>query len=719
MPGRRRSSWRRTRAATRPSSCSSTRSTPAPRACASSASTTRDLFDARDVRRWLARFETLLRAAVAEPAAADRRRLAISRRRRAPRARARGTRPTRDYPRGDARRSAGLRRRRAACPSASPSASARPDAHLRASSTRAPTRSRRRCARAASRRGDRVGLLPRARRRHAAGARRHAGRRRGLRAARPRFPAERLAFMVEDARLAALRHHRAPSLASRAGVVGDVPRRCCSTTSPPAPRSRPRRRTPPHGRATDDRLRHLHLGLDRPAQGRARPAPRASSTSSPRCAREPGLARRRRAARGHHALVRHRRARAVPAADRRRRASSSPAATRPCDGDAPARRCSSASGATVMQATPATWRLLLDAGWRGAPGFKALCGGEALPRDLADALLRRASASCGTCTARPRPRSGRRVQRVDAGADGRSRSAARSPTRRSTSSTTTAQPVPDRRGRRALHRRRRRRARLPRSARADRRALRARSVRRDRARRLYRTGDLGRWRADGALECLGRLDLQVKVRGFRIELGEIEAALAPHPGVAQAAVVAREDRPGDVRLVALRRRRATAHADRRRRCATHLAQHAARLHGAAALRRRSTALPLTANGKVDRKALPAPDGAAAVASARRADRPAHADRGDASRARIAEVLALPRLGVARRLLRARRPLAARGAADRAARPRARARRAAARRASSTDRRGAGRAGSTARPVAAATRRRRFRAAPTRRRRRCR
>jgi amino acid adenylation domain-containing protein len=122
--------------------------------------------------------------------------------------------------------------------------------------------------------------------------------------------------------------------------------------------------------------------------------------------------------------------------------------------------------------------------------------------------------------------------------------------------------------------------------------------------RMYRTGDLARWRADGVLEYLGRRDHQVKVRGYRIELGEIEQALAAHPDVDTCAVLAREDAPGERRLVAYAVRRPGAELS-----ASVLQNALAQRLPEFMLPERIVfleALPLTVNGKVDRAALPAP-----------------------------------------------------------------------------------------------------------------
>ena len=157
--------------------------------------------------------------------------------------------------------------------------------------------------------------------------------------------------------------------------------------------------------------------------------------------------------------------------------------------------------------------------------------------------------------------------------------------------------------------------------------------------RLYRTGDLGRWYADGQLECLGRTDLQVKMRGYRIELGEIEVALTSHPKVKQAVVTAREDRPGDIRLVGYFVAGGEVPADEE------LSSHLGRTLPDYMVPKRFVvvdALPLSPSGKIDRGALPEPGGAATAGGPMVA--PRNATEEEVSRA-FAETLALPRLGI--------------------------------------------------------------------------
>jgi amino acid adenylation domain-containing protein len=158
--------------------------------------------------------------------------------------------------------------------------------------------------------------------------------------------------------------------------------------------------------------------------------------------------------------------------------------------------------------------------------------------------------------------------------------------------------------------------------------------------RMYRTGDLVRWAPDGTLEYLGRADEQVKLRGFRIELGEIEAVLGRHPLVAQAVVTVQEPRPGDKRLVAClvaERGGDPSPAELRAHVAAELPDYM--VPGAFLT---LDALPLTANGKVDRRALPTVEPATAAAGARRAPR---SPQEDILCGLFAELLGVPQVGI--------------------------------------------------------------------------
>ncbi|ODS52928.1 MAG: hypothetical protein ABS36_15865 [Acidobacteria bacterium SCN 69-37] len=261
---------------------------------------------------------------------------------------------------------------------------------------------------------------------------------------------------------------------------------------------------------------------------------------------------------------------------------------------------------TVMQATPATWRLLLDDGWEGDSGLTVLCGGEAMPPDLARRLcaatgavwnmygptettiwstIARVEAGGDEVVSIGRPIANTQVYVLDdrrrpvpigvpgelfIGGDGVAIGYFQRP------ELTASRFVPD-----------------PFSGKPG--------------ARLYRTGDLARFREDGRLECLGRLDGQVKVRGFRIELGEVEAVLARCAGVRQVATVVRSVQGDDAVLAAY-----VVADDRSADTGTLI--EAVRGHARRHLPPYMVpayivtieALPLTPNGKIDRRALPAP-----------------------------------------------------------------------------------------------------------------
>ncbi|MEQ1792685.1 MAG: amino acid adenylation domain-containing protein [Nitrospira sp.] len=268
-----------------------------------------------------------------------------------------------------------------------------------------------------------------------------------------------------------------------------------------------------------------------------------------------------------------------------------------------------ASGATLMQATPATWRLLLGAGWAGRRTLTALCGGEAFPPDLAAELLKRTRAvwnmygptetTIWSAVSKLEPGDGEisigrpiantslyildeRGAPVPVGVPGELYIGGHGVARgyRNRPDLTAARFLAD-----------------PFACELD--------------ARMYRTGDRARYRADGSIVHLGRLDHQVKIRGFRIELGEIEAVLGRHQAVRQVVVTAREDEPGEKYLAAyLVRAEGQSVEVGELRSWTRAALPEYMLPTAYVF---LDALPLTANNKIDVRALPPPrSGAASV-----------------------------------------------------------------------------------------------------------
>ena len=266
-----------------------------------------------------------------------------------------------------------------------------------------------------------------------------------------------------------------------------------------------------------------------------------------------------------------------------------------------------ATGTTVMQATPATWRMLLAAGWRGDGDLTILCGGEALSGDLARRLLASGAAVWNLygptettiwSTIYPlesqlaafastipigRPIANTHIHLLD----------------RQGQAVPIGVPGELHIGGEGLARGYLNRPELT----AERFIIHPQWG------RLYRTGDLARYQADGVIEYLGRLDYQVKIRGFRIELGEVESALSQHPAIQAAVVVSQSDPSGEARLVAyvvfdggFDSEPPVTASELRRFLQERLPDYMTPTRYVPL-----EALPLTPNGKVDRKALPAPD----------------------------------------------------------------------------------------------------------------
>ena len=260
---------------------------------------------------------------------------------------------------------------------------------------------------------------------------------------------------------------------------------------------------------------------------------------------------------------------------------------------------------TILQATPSTWRMLIDAGFRGSPSLKALCGGEALPLDLARALLQRCGALWNmygptettiwsTC---------HRFTEADAivsigKPSDNTQVYILADERRPVGVRVAGAPTIGGDG-----------VALGYLGRADLTAERfvPNPFPGSRIGTMYRTGDLARWRPDGTIECLGRLDGQVKLRGYRIELEEIEIALRAHPAVARRRGGPRARPAG--RSTARRLRGASA-GGRRPPPTAPLREHLGKSLPEYMVPNTFVTLeklPLTPNGKLDRKALPKPE----------------------------------------------------------------------------------------------------------------
>ena len=263
------------------------------------------------------------------------------------------------------------------------------------------------------------------------------------------------------------------------------------------------------------------------------------------------------------------------------------------------------SQATFMQATPATWRLLLAAGWQGNPNLRIVCCGEALSRDLANCLLDR----CHTLWNMYGPTettiySTLHQVKPEGSLVPIGHPVANTQIHLLAPKDEKLVPVPvgvpgelyiggDGLARAYLNRPELTAERFVEYDAGDRQI------------RLYKTGDLARYLPDGTIEYLGRLDHQVKIRGFRIELGEIETALSQHPNVRESIVVAREDQ-GNQRLVAYvvsRHLKGTTHLVPELRAFLKRKLPEFMVPSAFVM---MDSLPITPNGKVDRRALPAP-----------------------------------------------------------------------------------------------------------------